>query len=292
MRQQISGMGDAHAAAAQNSRTSIAVVLCSMLGIVISCASFAQTAAQPQTPSLKSFKTFAPPLDKWPTAPSSDPRDFEGVYNVNPIDQHLTPIEGGVTTADAQVIPPFTPEAAALFWKRVQAQNDGEPLPDASILCEPSWKTRLSSMIRFMQVKDVLVLFFSEHHIVRLIHINGAHPRDLQPSYMGDSVGHWEGNTLVIDTIGFNDRGWWDFAGTPQSRSLHLTERMTKQADGSIEDLMTFEDPKLYTHPFKSRDIYRWSPATSAMDEEICEENWSELKFINKGAAAPAQGAK
>lgn len=73
----------------------------------------------------------------------------------------------------------------------------------------------------------------------------------------------------MIDTLGFNDRGWWDFAGTPQSKSSHLVERMTKQPDGPIEDLITFEDPTLYLHKFTSRDVYNWSLASDVMSEEI-----------------------
>jgi len=250
-----------------------------------------QAAGADATPSLKGFKSFAPPLDHWPTEPSADPRDLEGVYNVNPVEQHLTPIAGGVVTADQQVIPPFKPAAAQLFWRRVAAQNAGRPLPDASILCEPSWKTRLSSMVRFMQVPGLLIMFFSEHHIVRLVYMDQPQSRRPQLSYMGHSVGHWEGDTLVIDTIGFNSRGWWDFAGTPQSPTLHVVERMTKRPDGAIEDDLTFDDPALYEHPFQSRDVYRWSPATSAMDEEICEENWDELQFIHgDGGQSAADG--
>jgi len=118
------------------------------------------------------------------------------------------------------------------------------------------------------------VIFFSEHHIVRLIHMDVPQPTHIRASYMGHSVGRWLGNTLLIDTVGFNERGWFDFAGTPQSSHLHLVERMTKLPDGSIEDLMTFTDPTLFRHTFVTRDVYRLqAPKDSQLDEEICEEN-------------------
>lgn len=242
-------------------------------GLAILLSGAAVAADSRDVRSLKSFRPFSPPLPRGATA-SPDPRDFEGIYNLSPVEQALRPIEGGDTTAEGDVIPPFTTQGAAIFWQRIETFNQGAQIPEPSVMCEPSWKTRTSSLMQFAQNAQVLVILIAEHHIARLIHMNARHPAHLTPSYMGHSIGHWEGNTLVIDTIGFNNRGWFDFAGTPQSRQTHLVERMSKQSDGSIEDLMTFSDPTLFRHPFTTRDMYRLnSPADGHIDEEICDEN-------------------
>jgi hypothetical protein len=223
--------------------------------------------------SLASFRSFAPPL---PTGaqPEADPRDFEGYYNINPIAQVQEPVRGGDLAPDGTSIPPFTKRGAAIFWHRIERFNAGRKVPEPSVLCEPSWKTRTSSMMQFVQVPGLLMIFQAEHHIARLIHIDGLHPRTLVPTYMGHSIGRWQGNTLIIDTIGFNDRGWFDFGGTPQSRSTHLVEQLSKQANGDIRDAMTFTDPQLFRHSFTTVDMYRRvGPGWEVIDEQICDEN-------------------
>ena len=222
--------------------------------------------------SLKEFRTFSPPLLPG-TPPSADPRDFNGVYMLNPVAQVMAPTHGG-DQADGMAIPPFTAYGAGIFWKRIERFNAGKQIPEPSVMCEPSWKTRTSSQIQITQASDVMTMLYAELHVVRLIHMNSAHPKNPKPSYLGHSTGRWEGNTLVVDTIGFNDRGWFDFAGTPQSPTTHLVERISKDADGSVRDAMTFTDPRLFRHAFTTVEMYRRTPADdSVIDEQICEEN-------------------
>ena len=248
-----------------------------LISIGISGAPFPLSAADQQDDedlrSLESFRSFAPPLPEG-AQPTAEPRDFNGTYNINPVAQVLDPVEGGDELADGTLIPPFTEYGGGIFWNRIERFNAGEQIPEPSVMCEPSWKTRTSSLMEFTQTNDVMTIFFAEHHIVRLIHMNSTHPDNLKPSYMGHSVGHWEDNTLVIDTIGFNDRGWFDFGGTPQSTSTHMVERMTKQTNGDIRDEITLSDPTLFRHPFVTIDMYRRvSPDEEILDEQICEEN-------------------
>jgi hypothetical protein len=223
--------------------------------------------------SLARFKSFAPPL---PTGaqPNAEPRDFAGVYNINPIAQVLEPLSGGDTQPGGQAILPFTAAGGSIFWRRIERFNARQQIPEPSVMCEPSWKTRTSSLMQFVQNDSLLVIFMAEHHIARLVHMNSAHPTSLKPSYMGHSVGRWEGNTLVVDTIGFNNRGWLDFAGTPQSTRTHLVERLSKQANGDIRVEMKFSDPTLFRHEFAVVEMYRRvGPDWETIDEQICEEN-------------------
>lgn len=251
----------------------IVVALLSVANMAAAATAAASASADTSPRTLKSFHSFAPPL---PTGarPSADPRDFEGVYNINPIAQLIEPAEGGERSAEGLSIPPFSDAGAKIFWHRIERYNAGRQIPEPSVMCEPSWKTRTSSLMQFVQTKDLLAIFSAEQHIVRLIHMQARHPRQVQPSYMGHSIGHWQGSTLVVDTIGFNSRGWFDFAGTPQSPTLHLVERFTKQANGDLRDAMTFADPALFRHSFTTVEMYRRvGPEWETLDEQICEEN-------------------
>jgi hypothetical protein len=91
---------------------------------------------------------------------------------------------------------------------------------------------------------------------------------------MGHSIGHWEGDTLVIDTIGYNGEKWLDYLGTPSSTQLHVIERIKKVNVGKVvlENTLTIIDPVMYTRPWDIRRVFMWRPAEQ-IGEEICEED-------------------
>jgi hypothetical protein len=97
-------------------------------------------------------------------------------------------------------------------------------------------------------------------------------PPDPQPSWLGYSVGKWDGDALVVDTIGFNDITWLDNAGTPHSESLHVTERFHRRDKGHLDIQITIDDPKTFQRPFTVTEHARLSPATE-LTEFICLEN-------------------
>jgi hypothetical protein len=102
------------------------------------------------------------------------------------------------------------------------------------------------------------------------IHLDRGHPRNLQPTYTGDSVGHWEGATLVVDSIGFNTKTWLDPIGSPHSTDLHFITRISKlQQARKLEFLTTFDDPKMYTKPFTIRTTASWAPQMRMLEVEI-----------------------
>lgn len=209
--------------------------------------------------------------------PPADPRNFEGAYTKVIGYNAYTPIDR--TTAWEE--PPFTPEAKRIFWNRVEMENAGTPVPDAGIRCQPMGLTRAVSAEfgwRILQSPKRLTWLIDEDHLVRRIDIGSKHPSHLKPSYMGDSVAHWDGDTLVIDSVGFNDRTWLDFDGEPHSKNMHVTERLRKIEGGSqLEDMMTIDDPVMYTRPWTARLLYQWAPITESAPEIICEENDVEV---------------
>jgi hypothetical protein len=96
-------------------------------------------------------------------------------------------------------------------------------------------------------------------------------PRDPQPTWLGYSVGHWDGDTLVVDTTGFNDRGWLDtFKGLPQSEALHVIERFRRLDVGHLEVLITIDDTKVYTTSWSAKMIANLLPDADLI-EAVCE---------------------
>jgi hypothetical protein len=99
------------------------------------------------------------------------------------------------------------------------------------------------------------------------------HPAELDPTWFGHSIGHYEGNTLVIDTVGFNDKSWFDNRGYPHTEQLHTIERWTRIDSGHMTDEVTIEDPGAYTKPFTVKFTARLTDTGDEMMEYICQEN-------------------
>jgi hypothetical protein len=145
--------------------------------------------------------------------------------------------------------------------------------------------------IQFVNVPGREVIMLYEYdHLVRHIYTDGRpHDTSAGPTWMGDSIGTWDGNTLVVDTIGFNDKTWLDRLGHPHSEDLHVIERMRRMDQGTMQIDMTFEDPKAYTKPWGVQYIYEQKPADWKILELMCEENESFLEIEKKEVGTPAK---
>ncbi len=108
---------------------------------------------------------------------------------------------------------------------------------------------------------------------------------------MGDSIGKWEGDTLVADTVSFNDKSLIDRVGHPHSDALHVVERIRRVDQNSLEIGLTVEDPKAFTKPWNTKLIFESKPDWKIM-EQICEDNASFIDFNNKSTAKSATTAK
>ena len=98
------------------------------------------------------------------------------------------------------------------------------------------------------------------------------HPKDLTPSYYGHSVGHWEGDTLVVDTVGFNEKFWMERQGAPHTEKLHLIERFTRTEMYVMKIELTIDDPGAYTRTWTTGFFNRWSIGAE-FAEYICQDN-------------------
>ena len=135
---------------------------------------------------------------------------------------------------------------------------------------------------QILQLPDrVVFLYEGGAHIWRVIYLDGRpHPRDVQPSWLGHSIGRWDGDTLVIDTIGLNDRVWQDLQGHPQTEKAHIIERYRRPDLGHLQIEITIDDPGAYTRPWKVRRLLDLAPGEEIL-EYICNENHKTEHFVN-----------
>jgi hypothetical protein len=176
---------------------------------------------------------------------------------------------------------PLLPAAKVIMEQR-QSKDD----PEAN--CLPTGIPRIAPY-PWRIVQDpthIYFLFEGNIHSYRQIFMDGRkHPADPDPTWYGHSIGSWEGDTLVVDTVGFNDKFWFDFRGHPHTEQLHTIERYTRQDLGTIENKVTIIDPGDYSKPFTLTFAARLRPKEELM-EYICQENQQDSQHM-KGAAGP-----
>jgi len=128
-----------------------------------------------------------------------------------------------------------------------------------------------SLAFEFVQTPTRLVAIFETAPTYRKVYLDGRiHPKDLNPSWMGHSIGRWQGDTLVIDTVGFNDKSWIGLS--PHTEMLHVTERYRRPDKGHLEVNVTIEDPGAYLTPWTQRSTWDFAPEEDVL-EYICTEN-------------------
>ena len=195
---------------------------------------------------------------------------------------------GGPIANIAQGLPPgetipILPSAQKIMDAR-QSKDD----PQAS--CLPSGVPRIAPYPwRIVQTPThVFFLFEANIHSYRQIFIDGRpHPADPDPTWYGHSIGRWDRNTLVVDTVGFNDRFWFDFKGHPHTEQLHVIERYTlKGADALINEI-TIDDRGAYSRPFTVTFTATRAPAGDELMEYICSENNLDVLHIQGPPAEP-----
>jgi hypothetical protein len=169
---------------------------------------------------------------------------------------------------------PYTP-LGLQEWKSYSPANF-----DSTGHCLPAGLTRSINTpmpIEILQSKDKVAILFEGFSSFLSIHTDGRkHPENPNPTWMGDSVGWYEGDTLVIDTIGFNDRTRLDTIGHPHSDQLHVVQRLTRSDATHIAFEITVEDPKMYTKPIVNKRTFTLKPTWDLM-EYSCMENNKDL---------------
>jgi hypothetical protein len=179
------------------------------------------------------------------------------------------------TPASAQVVrdpAPYQPWAA----KKVLEFYNRRGIDDPTGLCLPPGLPRANIVglfpIQIVHTPQQVVILYEYMNVFRVIPINAKHPDDLVPTYMGDSVARWEGDTLVVDVVGFNDKTWLTGTGTFHSDKLHVTERYTRIDKDQINYEVTIEDPDVLTNPWTIKSTMMLREGTR-LQEYVCVEN-------------------
>ena len=174
---------------------------------------------------------------------------------------------------------PFQPWAAAVYKERVE--NFGKDDPNNR--CLPSItpeKIAVTSPWKIVEIPGETIILYESRTIFRQIFTDGRDfPKDMQPAWQGYSVGHWEGDTFVVETKGFNDKGWLDTNGHPVTDALRVVERYTRKDFGHMDVAITIDDPKAYTRPWTVVEPAVFQADTELI-EYICEENNKDPQHI------------
>jgi|ERR1700678_349704 hypothetical protein len=157
---------------------------------------------------------------------------------------------------------------------------------DPTLRCLLAGVPRITTMpmpLEIIEKPSEVVIVYESFHAFRVIPMNDKleHPNDLVPTWMGDSVARWDGNTLVVDVTGFNDKTWFAGQGTFHTEQMHVVERYTLNSDDTITYTATVTDPKVLTKPWVTGALLRRPPNTR-VEEYECIENNQDVTHIEK----------
>jgi hypothetical protein len=226
--------------------------------------------AGPEDPMIPNLPANAP-------QPTSDPRDFSGVwYHVDSLDFQIK-----AEPYDENRSIPFNDLGKQVIDRRVKSLADHTPYVNASALCYPpgpSWQMDLNMPFNIVQTKDWMEWLFEEFHGYWLIQMAPKDVSTMPKTYMGNSVAHWDGDTLVVETSGFKQATWVDVVGTPASADAKITQRIRKVKTDHwfLEVESTINDPTFYTRPWTWIRAYDWRPDMVMFREYNCEEQMGD----------------
>ncbi len=184
--------------------------------------------------------------------------DLSGVWLPEPVHDMATGIDV-----------PLLPWAKAKF-----EENSAAKQSETDRRCLPPGVPRIMWMARPFEIVQtssrILFLYEGGAHVWRQVWMDGrSHAKDPNPDWLGHSIGRWEGATLVVDSIGFNDHTWLDDAGHPHTEQLHVIERFTRTAANTMRYEVTIDDPGAYARPWTVRSTVSFRPG-GRLEEDIC----------------------
>ena len=183
--------------------------------------------------------------------------DLSGIWN-------LTTTAGGISQLKPSEIKPW---ALKVSKEREEALGRGNP----GVNCLPTGPRPPAGPAKIVQTPTLIIILY-EDLTYRQIFLDGRDlPKEPNPAWMGYSVGHWEGDTLVVESIGYNDRTWLE-RGYPHTESLRSTERFHRGDFGHLKVDATYSDPEAYNRPWTGKTEWRYFADTDLL-EYVCAEN-------------------
>ena len=173
--------------------------------------------------------------------------------------------------------PEFLPSAVEVARKRNEDNRKDSP----QARCLPSPVTRIGPLYEFVQTKNYLVMISDDDSPgFHQIYLDGrAHPKEPDPLWYGDSIGHWEGDTLVVDRVNFEEQVWLDLDAHPHSDKLHVIERYRRVDLGHLETEVTVEDPGVLAKPWTMKRVSELAPGEE-IREFMCAENNKDVEHL------------
>ena len=177
-------------------------------------------------------------------------------------------------------LPPLLPWARDLLEKRVKDAEGDKYFANNAAQCLPQGVPYLlfgavEGVVQFFEEQGQVTVITEEGNEIWNIYLDQKHPprEDIEPTFHGDSVAHWDGGTLVVDTLGLNTKTTLDQVGMPHSDAMHVITRMRRATADTMEILVTIDDPKTFSAPWTQRLIYRKAAAGERVREFVCENN-------------------
>jgi len=168
-------------------------------------------------------------------------------------------------------------------YRVVRGPNDSGLTADCMPLAPPQ-SFNVPYQVQLVQSAHALAILHGYPGTFRIIPTDGAaHPVDPDPTWMGDSIGRWDGDTLVVDTIGFNDKT--EISGFKHSEALHVTERFTRSDVNAVDYEATIEDPNVFAEPWKITRRFTLRTDLTKVDEFVCEHNEDYGKYFGSPVA-------
>ena len=187
---------------------------------------------------------------------------------------------------------PFNDKGKALYAKNIAALKDGSLKDRARRICVPDGLPRILESpypFQLIQTPGQVTFLYELNHVIRAVLLDkpqlSAEELEDDPYYLGHGASHWDGDTLVIESAGFNDKTFLDATGAPHSDAMIAVERIKKLNAKTLEDLITVTDPDMFTRPWSARFVFDLHPELS-LDDYNCGEKHRDISHV-KGVVVP-----
>ena len=199
-------------------------------------------------------------------------------------------IIGGLAYATNITSVEMLPWAQKVYTERLATYGHEDPV----VTCLPEGpRAGLHGLepLRIVQVPTMTLVLYESSPMRQIFTDGRALPKDPNPTWMGYSIGRWDGDTFVVETTGYNDKTWLDFTGHPHSDALHVTERFTRTDFGHMRLSITYDDPKTYVKPWTINTTMSFVPDTELL-ENVCQENEKDRHRLVGRVADERKSAK
>jgi len=216
--------------------------------------------------------------DGKPNLKAPAPRTADGKPDLSGLWRFDSGAYGGNVFADLKA-EEIRPGVDAVYKQRMEDLGKDDPSTFRCLPPRPRALYAAQGWARIIQTPRLIAILYEDLTFRQIFMDGRALPKDPNPSFMGYSVGRWDGDTLVVDSIGFNETSWLDFGGHPHSEALRTTERLTRKTFGRLDVDVRFDDPKIITRPF-SVPVHAEIVTDAEMLEYVCAENQKDEEHL------------